>query len=57
MTINKTITTTVIEQAKTITIIALVVAAAAFWYGMQFQKSQAVTVQNSVIVQEVAAKK
>ena len=49
--INKTITTSVLEYVKTGAIIALVVGVAAFYMGVQYQRSNAVTVQNSVIVQ------
>lgn len=48
---NKTISTTIVEQVKSAVIISLVVGIASFLYGMQYQKSNTPTVNNSVIVQ------
>lgn len=51
MTINKTITMTVIEQCKTVIIVTLLVGILAFMLGIRYQKHASVTVENRVIVQ------
>lgn len=50
MTINKTITTNVLEQVKTVLIVALVVGIAAFISGVNYQRNAKVTVENKVVL-------
>lgn len=49
--LNKTITTNVLEQVKTVLLVAFVVGIAGFFYGIQYQKQSVVTVANKVVVQ------
>lgn len=49
--LNKTISTTIVEQVKSALIITLIVGIASFVMGVQYQKRATITVQNSVIVQ------
>lgn len=48
--LNKTITTNVLEYGKTIVLTAFIVGSAAFFFGIQYQKSSAVTVDNKVVL-------
>ncbi len=50
---NKTINVTILEQVKSAAIIALIVSIGAFYAGIQFQKSSAVTVKNTVMVNSI----
>lgn len=50
MTFNKTITTNVVEYGKTVVLTALVVGIGAFMFGVQYQKSAAVKVENKVVL-------
>jgi hypothetical protein len=51
MTFNKTIQTNVVEQIKTVLIVALVVGIGAFVLGVNYQKNSTVTVENKVVVE------
>jgi hypothetical protein len=51
MSINKTITTTRVEQLKSAVIVALVVGIAAFVVGMRYNSDQSITVDNNVVIQ------
>ena len=55
--INKSINTTLLEYSKTVALFVLIATIAGAYIGIQYQKAQAVTVQNSVIVQSTDAKK
>ena len=50
MSFNKTITTNVIEQVKTVLLVALVTGIVAFLAGVNYQRNAKVTVENKVVL-------
>lgn len=50
MALNKKITTNIVEQVKTVLIVALISGIGAFVLGVNYQKSAPVSVENKVIV-------
>lgn len=55
MTFNKQINTSVVEYGKTIVLTALMVGIAAFMFGIHYQKTSDVKVENKVVLNSAVA--
>lgn len=55
MTFNKTITTNIVEYGKTVVLTAVIVGAAAFMFGIHYQKNATVQVDNKVVLNSAVA--
>ena len=56
MTFNKTISTSVVEYSKTVVLTAVIVGAAAFMFGVHYQKNSDVKVDNKIVLNSEVSK-